>query len=155
MNKLPYFCAAAFAVTIIASGSSMISAADNVVADLTKDTPAKTDNPFNLGPTGALGWMSVQSGMTVNSRQILITKVEKGSPADGKLETGDVVLGVFGQPFSEDARKTFGRAIGEAETEKRQGILPLMIWRKGKTQNIELKLQVMGAYSDTSPYDCP
>lgn len=93
--------------------------------------------------------------MTVNSRQILITKVEQGSPADGKLEAGDVVLGVFGQPFSEDARKTFGRAIGEAETETRQGTLPLTIWRNENNRDIELKLQVMGTYSDTSPYACP
>jgi HEAT repeat protein len=123
--------------------------------DLTKATPAKTDNSYNLGPTGALGWMYVEAGMTVKSRQILITAVEKGSPADGVLEVGDVILGVFGKPFTEDARRSFGRAIGEAETEKGKGLLPLILWRGGKTQDIDLKIQVMGAYSDTSPYDCP
>jgi len=123
--------------------------------DLTKTTPAKTNNSYNLGPTGALGWMYVEGGMTAKARQILITAVEKGSPADGVLEVGDVILGVFGKRFTEDARKSFGWAIGEAETEKGRGILPLIVWRKGKTQNIALKIQVMGAYSDTSPYDCP
>jgi len=123
--------------------------------DLTKDTPPKTANSYNLGPTGALGWMQVEAGMTETSRQILVTEVEKGSPADGKLATGDVVLGVFGKPFADDARKCFGRAIGQAETEAARGILPLTVWRKGTTQIVELKLQVMGAYSDTSPYDCP
>ena len=123
--------------------------------DLTQETPPKTANSYNLGPTGALGWMQVESGMTETSRQILVTHVEKGSPADGKLTSGDVIVGVFGQPFADDARKCFGRAIGQAETEAAQGILPLSVWRKGATQTIELKLQVMGSYSDTSPYACP
>ena len=123
--------------------------------DLTKAPPAKADKGYNLGPTGAQGWMFVEGGMTEQARQILVTVVEKGSPADGVLQTGDVILGVFGKPFSEDARKSFGRAIGVAETEKANGILPLTIWRAGKSQEVSLKLKVMGTYSETSPYDCP
>ena len=45
--------------------------------DLTQTTPAKTKNSYNLGPTGALGWMYVEGGMTVKARQILIAAVEK------------------------------------------------------------------------------
>lgn len=121
--------------------------------DLTKAKPDKTNNDYNLGPTGALGWMYVESGMTEEARQILITKVEKGSPADGKLEVGDVILGVFGQPFTTDARRTFGLAIGRAEAA--DGVLPLTVWRSNKTETVILQLQVMGAYSETSPYNCP
>ena len=117
--------------------------------------PAKTGNSYNLGPTGALGWMYIEAGMTDKSRQILIATVAKGSPADGALEVGDVVLSMFGKPFTKDARKSFGRAITEAETEKQGGILPLTVWRDGQTRKIDLKLQVMGSYSDASPYDCP
>ncbi|MDA0766916.1 MAG: DUF6288 domain-containing protein [Verrucomicrobia bacterium] len=123
--------------------------------DLTKETPDKTSNSYNLGPTGALGWMHVEGGMTEQSRQILVTSVEKDSPADGELETGDVILGVFGKPFTEDARRSFGLAIGQAETEEARGILPLTVWRKGGNVNVIVKLQVLGAYSDTSPYMCP
>ncbi|NQT54393.1 HEAT repeat domain-containing protein, partial [bacterium] len=50
---------------------------------------------------------------------------------------------------------SFGWAIGRAETEEAKGILPLTVWRKGKTQTVDLKLQTMGTYSDTSPHDCP
>ena len=125
------------------------------IPDLTRTTPAKTDKCYDLGPTGALGWMVVEAGMTVTSRQILITAIEKGSPADGVLEVGGVILGVFGKPFTDDARKSFGWAIGEAETEERRGILPLIVWRKGKTQTFNPRLQVVGTYSHTSPYDCP
>jgi HEAT repeat protein len=99
--------------------------------------------------------MQVEAEMTENSRQILVTAVENGSPAAGKLEVGDVILGVFGKPFTEDARRVFGRAIGQAESEAARGLLPLMVSRNGNVQEIVLKLQIMGSYSETSPYNCP
>jgi hypothetical protein len=123
--------------------------------DLRETTPDKTKNTHNLGPTGALGWMYVEKGMTVKARQILVTAVDKGSPADGVLETGDVILGTFGRPFAEDARKALGKAIGRAETRACRGVLPLIVWRKGETRSVNVKLQILGSYSDTSPYDCP
>jgi len=121
--------------------------------DLTKTTPPKTSNSYNLGPTGAMGWMHVEGGMTVKARQILITSVEKGSPSDGALLVGDVILGAFGKSFARDARKAFGLAIGRAEA--KDGALPLIVWRKGGRRTVSLKLEPMGAYSDTSPYNCP
>jgi len=130
-------------------------AAASAPPDLTKTTPADISKPYNLGPTGALGWMYVERGMTEKSRQILITTVEKGSPADGVLKVGDVILGTFGKPFDHDARKSFGLAIGRAETERSKGILKLVVWRQGRKVDIDLKLKVMGAYSDTAPYGCP
>ena len=155
-THLPFFPAvAALALALLGASPALAAKPPAPAIDLTKDTPPKTANSYNLGPTGALGWMQVEAGMTEASRQILVTEVEKGSPADGKLASGDVILGVFGKPFAEDARKCFGRAIGQAETEAARGILPLTVWRKGATQSIELKLQVMGSYSDTSPYACP
>ena len=156
MKRRSIFHAAILVAALLSSGTRSLQAKPPaVLLDLTKSTPAKTDNSYNLGPTGALGWMFVEAGMTEKSRQILVTAVETGSPADGKLQVGDVILGVFGKPFREDARKSLGWAIGRAETAEAGGVLPLSVWRQGKTQDIELKLQVMGAYSDTSPYDCP
>ena len=154
MNRRSDCCVVLLALSMSLLGDARALAAA-APPDLTKTTPAKTDKSYNLGPTGTLGWMYVEAGMTVKSRQILITAVEKGSPADGALEVGDVILGVFGKPFTEDARKSFGWAIGRAETEDAHGILPLIVWHKGKTRSVDLKLQVIGDYSDTSPYDCP
>ncbi len=144
------FPAAAIAVILLTGGANALFAGP---VDLTKTTPAKTSNNYNLGPTGALGWMHVDGGMTVNARQILVTSVEKGSPSAGVLSIGDVILGAFGKPFDQDARKGFGQAIGRAEAGN--GTLPLIVWRKGKTLNVSVKLEPMGAYSDTSPYNCP
>ena len=33
--------------------------------------------------------------------------------------------------------------------------MKLTRWRAGKTEEVELKLRVLGTYSDTAPYDCP
>ncbi|MCY3019138.1 MAG: DUF6288 domain-containing protein [Planctomycetota bacterium] len=149
-------CAVVLLAALLIGGTGVHAAEEEAdPAEAKKAAPAAGDNAYNLGPTGALGRMKVKGGMTDESREIVVTAVETGSPAAGVLEVGDKILGVFGKPFTEDARKSFGRAIGEAETEKCKGILPLIVQRKGKTLNIDLKLQVMGAYSDTSPYDCP
>ena len=120
--------------------------------DLTKGGQRLNGGEFILGPTGLGGWMHTKSSYTEEARQILVLSVDKGSPADGVVQINDVILGVGGKPFDGDARRAFGLAIGEAE---KDGILKLMIWRQGNQQDIELKLKIMGAYSDTAPYDCP
>jgi len=125
------------------------------VPDLTQGGTKDDKHDWTLGPTGARGWIWAWELESIDSRQILITHVDKGSPADGVLEVGDVILGVGGKPFADDARKAFGRAITEAEKAESEGILKLIRWRKGKQQNVQLELRVMGSYSDTAPWRCP
>jgi hypothetical protein len=124
------------------------------VPDLTQGGKKDDSHDWLLGPTGARGWMFFRhEDLTAASRQILITAVEAGSPADGVLIKGDVILGVADKPFSDDARKSFGRAIAAAE--ETNGVLRLIRWREGQSTNVDLKLSVLGAYSNTAPYDCP
>lgn len=125
--------------------------------DFTKDEaiPAGANHDWNLGATGARGWMYSDMMVTTDARQISITKVEKGSPADGVLAVGDVILGVGGKPFAYDPRTEFGKALTQAESEAADGKLPLTRWRAGKTEEIVVKLPVLGTYSATAPYDCP
>jgi len=92
--------------------------------------------------------------VTTDARQILVTEVAAGSPADGKLKVGDVITGVTGKPIDDDARILFGKAITAAESEEKGGRLPLTIWREGKTFEIIIELPFLGSYSDTAPYDC-
>lgn len=122
--------------------------------DFTKGDKPTRARDVNLGPTGMRGWMWAWRHRTTDSRQILVTEVASGSPADGVMAVGDVILGVGGKPFSSDARIAFGKAITAAETKAGKGLLKLIRWRNGKTQNVELKLKVMGSYSATAPYDC-
>ncbi|MCE9518079.1 MAG: DUF6288 domain-containing protein, partial [Verrucomicrobia bacterium] len=58
-------------------------------------------------------------------------------------------------PLGPTARIQFARAIAAAEEEKGGGDLRITRWRAGKTETVDLKLKVMGAYSATAPYDCP
>jgi hypothetical protein len=124
-----------------------------LVPDFTQGANKDDSHDWLLGPTGAHGWVFGRNGQTAEARQILITAVETGSPADGVLSVNDVILGANGKPFTEDARKSFARAITAAEA--KSGVLRLVRWREGQTASVELKLPVMGAYSGTAPYDCP
>jgi len=132
--------------------------------DLTKGRNVDRARTYNLGSTGMRGWIytrpanffeSCQGRTTTASRQILVTHVGKKSPADGVMKVDDVILGVAGKLFSDDARKCIAVAIQEAEKESRGGILQLTRWRAGRTDEVQLRLRVMGTYSDTAPYDCP
>jgi Family of unknown function (DUF6288)/HEAT repeats len=134
------------------------------VPDLTKDTQAVDRKAtYNLGATGLRGWIytkaadnldAAQGRTTLASRQILVTHVGAASPADGVVKVNDVILGVDGKPFSDDARKSFALAIQEAETEAKGGVLKLLVSRAGQPQELTLKLAVLGTYSDTAPWDC-
>ena len=119
---------------------------------------------YNLGATGMRGWIygkpesyldSIQGRTTTVSRQILVTHVGDKSPADGVMKVDDVILGVGGKPFSDDARKSIALAIQEAEKDVNRGVMKLTRWRDGKVEEVQLKLKVMGAYSETAPYNCP
>ena len=131
------------------------AAAKPPVPDFTQGGQKSDWHDWTLGPTGARGWLYGWKGQTAEARQILVTAVAKGSPADGNLNAGDVILGVGARPFDADARILFARAIAAAEEAKGGGRLKLIRWRAGKTEAIELKLAVLGAYSDTAPFDCP
>jgi HEAT repeat protein len=70
------------------------------------------------------------------------------------VKVDDVILGVDGKLFSDDARKSIARAIQEAETETKAGVLKLLVSRGGQQQELTLKLAVMGTYSNSAPWNC-
>ena len=143
-----------FFLCLLAGTEARISAAlPPAPPDLTHGGKRDVCHDWLLGPTGARGWIFARDeDLTGASRQILITAVDAGSPADGILHAKDVILGVNGKVFADDARKAFGRAVTAAE--EASGVLQLTLWRKGKRSNVEVKLPVLGAYSDTAPYEC-
>ena len=117
------------------------------VPDFTKGAklPTGAKHDWNLGPTGLRGWIFCDKMVTTDARQISITKVEKGSPADGVFRVGDVILGVGGKPFSYDPRTEFGKALAAAESEAGGGKLTVARWRAGKAEDVVLKLPVLGS----------
>ncbi|MFK7911468.1 MAG: DUF6288 domain-containing protein, partial [Akkermansiaceae bacterium] len=161
------------------------------IPDLTKSLPANVKSDYLLGPTGMRGWMHTTGKRvkqqdiwitysTVEARQVLVTQIDAGSPADGVLRIGDVILGIRQETewkkFSASPRVQLAEAIDEAEKTENEGKLHLQIWRpnqddlpnhlkensqsvkprlKGTTQTVTLNLKVMGTYSATAPFNCP
>lgn len=122
--------------------------------DFTKgdSIPSGATHDWNLGSTGARGWMFSEKMETSTARQIAITKVAPDSPADGPLKVGDVILGVGGKKFSYDPRTEFAKALTVAEN--KSGLLKVLRWRDGKSATVSLNLTVLGSYSLTAPYNC-
>jgi len=116
--------------------------------------PQHADHDWNLGPTGARGWMFSDRLVTSDARQIAITTVAQGSPADGILAPGDVLLGIGNTNFASDPRTELGKAITAAESTAGGGKLQLLRWRAGKAATVTLKLPVLGNYAATAPFDC-
>jgi hypothetical protein len=147
------------AAVLLALPASVSAARPKGIAnpDFTKgeSIPEGFTHDWNLGATGLRGWMFCDKLVTTDARQISITKVEKGSPADGVFLVGDVILGVGGKPFSYDPRTEFGTALTTAESEAGGGKLTVTRWRAGKAEEVVVKLPVLGSYSSTAPYDCP
>lgn len=149
--------AAFFAAALISPAAAARKKETMTMPDFTKGDaiPAGATHDWNLGATGCRGWMFSDKRSTTNARQIWITGVAKGSPADGVLAVGDVILGVAGKPFAYDPRTELGKALTIAESEAGGGKLALTRWRSGKSEQVVVKLPVLGTYSATAPYACP
>jgi hypothetical protein len=122
--------------------------------DYTKgEKPADQGTMWALGATGAFGFIHNPDAV-----QIYIQEVAGGSPADGKLKEGDVILGIHdgkNDAFSHNCRQVLAEAIDQAESTAGKGRLALNIWREGKTIPVELTLPVLGSFSSTAPWGCP
>ncbi len=97
-----------------------------------------------LGPTGLTGALA---GKALN-----VMSVAKGSPAEGKISKGDQIIGAGSAAFKTDPRRELAVAIDAAETEAGGGKLTLIL--KGD-KPVALQLAILGAYSETAPWDCP
>lgn len=141
---------------------SFIHGAEVKVPDFTKGEKLEAKGKSKvrermLGPTGLWAEMyaeSVRGGGTRDTRQFLVSKVEEDSPAAGKINVGDVILGVNGKNFDSDARKVFAAAIEDAEGS--DGNLSVHIWRSGQISDIKIAIKSFGVkHSRTCPYSCP
>ena len=159
-----FFTAILLALLLVLPSSLPAAAPDLTATDLATIDRAWT---YNLGATGMRGWIyhawpetPGRDGTTAFAPyQILVTTVAASTPAaTSLLATDDVILGASAGGgavplFTSDARMSMGWAIGAAEAG--DGILKLKIWRAGVTSDVSITLPIMGAYSDTAPYNCP
>lgn len=152
---------------VLQSAGDLGEAAANVrpakLPDLTKGDPTGErvrQNSWMLGPTGVVGYMP--GGL--KGDQIEVTSVAKGSPAEGKLQWGDVILGVAGRTFTAGGNMgiLLGNAIIEAEKPENNGQLKLAVWRDSNFIKRNQKKDIAGvdvdrlidkAVGDDSLYD--
>jgi len=89
-------------------------------------------------------------------QNFLIVDVQPDTPAAGKLQAGDIIIGANGRLISdpEDPRPEIGYALVHSQTPKLGGILTLHIVRQGKGVNVKLDLGDKMPYSKTWPYNC-
>jgi hypothetical protein len=98
-----------------------------------------------FGPAGFYG--------TVAAKQITVTKVDKGSPADGRIAPKDVIVAVGGREFGDNPRRDMAHAIDAAEATAAKGVLSLRV--KGAKGAVDVQLKVLGTFSETAPFNCP
>ncbi len=83
--------------------------------------------------------------------QIRVDSVEKSSPADGKLQAGQVITAINGQVLKDiDPRIQLGNMITEAEAS--DGVMEFTLKGGAKTK---VQIPVLGSYSETWPLNCP
>lgn len=144
-------------LSLLVTAFPLLAATDGAAGSIPDFTqggtiPEKAKHDWNLGATGLRGWMFTDKLETAQARQIAVTEVASGSPADGKIAVGDVILGVAGKKFAVDPRVEFGKAVSAAEI---SGKLALTRWRAGKEEEVVLDIKVLGTYGRIAPYDCP
>ncbi len=110
--------------------------------------PAGDDQPIPLRP-GPIGIRAFPFGPNIS-----VLSVDADSPADGKLQPGDIIFGANGVPFGDDTYREFSAAITESESARGEGRLRLGIRREGQLMEVELQLEGMGDYSPTTPHFC-
>lgn len=149
-------CLSTLLLVLCGSGSLNASVVSTAERPAIPDDDVKDESLLNLGPLG------VRIKTTLETRDLqgqaigndgAVAYIFKNSLGDGKLQIGDVVVGVDGAPFQKDISVRMGNAINNAEGTT--GALALQIVRQGKPLTVKFQLPVLGNFSPTFPYQCP
>lgn len=104
-----------------------------------------------LGPIGATGIEArIYKGVTVT-----VEASQPNTPAAGKFDQGDVILGVNGAALKgRNPLVVLGSALTEAEAT--DGVLTFVVKPAGDgaVKKVSVKIPVLGAYSETFPLKC-
>ncbi|MGL4555441.1 MAG: DUF6288 domain-containing protein [Gemmataceae bacterium] len=119
---------------------------------------------YNLGITGLRAQLVADE-----PKALLIKYVFPGSPADGRVTVGDLVVGAGGRMFSEKHRNGYGekvfgadgpvselaQVLEECQGAGRKGKLPLTLRRGKEVVEVELEVgQKYGTFAPTFPDKC-
>lgn len=132
--------------------------------DLTKGEPLPSGKfplqIWHLGPTGISCFMACG----FPGDQLLVKGSIKGSPAEGKFVSGDVITGINGKKFQAGGHlgQIIGNAIIEAEKEENGGKIVFQVWRdknyparsgKKDISKVDIDKLIKETENDNSLYD--
>jgi len=118
---------------------------------------------INLGITGARAKLT-----EAEPKALQVMHIFKDTPASGRLEVGDRIVGANGKPFTtphkfgygvtkfgyEGPMMDFGNALEESQG-KADGKLVLSVKRAERAVTVELRLpKKYGSFAEKYPYDC-
>ena len=103
---------------------------------------------YEMGPIGVTGIEArIYPGVLVT-----VEKTQPNTPADGKFNKGDIIVGVNGVALKgKNPLVALGTALTEAEA--KDGVLAFDVkpGKDGQVRTVTVKIPVLGAYSDTFP----
>jgi hypothetical protein len=104
-----------------------------------------------LGPIGATGI----EARIYNGLKVTVEDTRPNTPAHGKLDQGDIILGVNGTLLEgKNPFVVLGTALTAAEAT--DGVLTFDVigGQEGEAKRVTIEIPVLGAYSKTFPLDC-
>lgn len=87
-----------------------------------------------------------------NSSSAIVKYIFENSLAEGKLKIDDEIIAVNRKNFSNNFTKLLAEELDKSEGSS--GRLELQVIRNKKKVRVRFKLERIGGYSDTWPYDC-
>lgn len=164
-----------FTAMILADARALIRQLELPTADeikATKDLPIPPTNthPVEWANAGSLGAMGVIAQRSMVDLQYRVLLVGAGSPTQGSLLPGDLIVGINGDHFQPQSYagehpsvKKYNRfmepnvAMGNAldtACGKNKGQLTLTVNRRGKLGTVTIQLPSQKGFSETYPWDC-
>jgi hypothetical protein len=153
-RTVPHAVRASWTAAALASFALTAAAAPAPDAEIPWNKDADDPTLISLGPIGARAKTDhlLKSLPESRSSSGIIKYIFRNSPAEGKLELEDVVVGVNGEPFHEDFSRRLGEAIDWSEGNT--GKLTLSILRKDKPLTVTFDVPRIGSFSKTFPSQC-
>lgn len=110
-------------------------------------------NPQADQEMGTIGVTGIEARIAKGVK-VTVEGVQPGTPASGKFDKGDIILGVNGVKLAgKNPLPILGSALTEAEA--KDGKLTFDIQAaKGGESNVSISIPVLGAYSKTFPLNC-
>ena len=105
--------------------------------------PPAPGNVCHYGPTGFFAKR--------HPDHLVVDVVAEGSPSDGKLQKGDIIVAVDGRPITVDACNLFTEAVDKAEGDQGGGVLTLTVRRGGSPADAGSEVRGAGKEETIQP----